>query len=78
MMTDDIVKRLRDSANGYHTGVGPTEAADRIEELREHLYLTANTLQDSMDNAFLDSHSDNWIKFCKEVIADAKKLSKDK
>ena len=71
----DIVKRLRDK--WQHSEDNCYEAADHIEELREYLYLTAHTLQDSMDNTFLDSHSDNWINFCKDVIAHAKKLSKE-
>jgi hypothetical protein len=42
-MTDDLVKRLRDSANGYHTGVSPTQAADRIERLEYALRSIAET-----------------------------------
>lgn len=49
---------------------------DRIEELREYLYLTANTLQDFM--SFGDGiNSPTWKDFCKDVIAHAKKLSRD-
>lgn len=38
-MTDDLVRRLRDAANGYSTGVTPAQAADRIEELERHVEL---------------------------------------
>lgn len=76
-MTNDLTRRLR-NVGGFDTEAELcSEAANHIDELREYLYLTAHTLQDSMDNTFLDSHSDNWINFCKNVIAHAKKLSKD-
>ena len=75
-MTDDLTRRLR-NVGGFDTDAELcSEAANHIDELREYLYLTAHTLQDFM--SFGDGiNSPTWKDFCKEVIAHAKKLSKD-
>lgn len=75
-MTDDLVKRLRELSPYVDNEDLAWEAADRIEELREYLYLTANTLQDFI--SFGDGiNSPTWKDFCKEIIAHAKKLSRN-
>ena len=75
-MTDELVKRLRESAEGwddcreFENASQDREAAGRIEWLERQLSLINNTLEVTIT----DGATKSWAEFCKDLIAETREL----
>lgn len=75
-MADDLVKRLRESAEEWddceeaHNAFQDREAADRIEELQRQLSLVNNSLKVTLS----EEMTANWREFCEALIEETKEI----